>query len=151
MRDLRKPQIVAPGSTVGSADMACAKVPLAMVPAFRSGAATSASAFAASTRLSSIASRVPGLTSSAGAHHRLSDIVTRPLRLRQVMLCIEHAQTHDVIAKYKGLADVIGRSINASVNVVFIREFSALEDGLKQQRLRPGHGAPQRLPCPCPA
>lgn len=55
----------------------------------------------------------------------------------------DHAR---VIAKYKGLADVIGRSINASVNVVFIREFSALEDGLKQQRFDLAMARPSDYP-----
>jgi ABC-type phosphate/phosphonate transport system substrate-binding protein len=44
---------------------------------------------------------------------------------------LDHAQ---VIAKYKGLADAIGRGMKTTVNVVFIREFSALEDGLKNSR-----------------
>lgn len=44
---------------------------------------------------------------------------------------LDHAQ---VIAKYQGLADVIGRSIKQKVNVVFAREFSALEEGMKTGR-----------------
>lgn len=44
---------------------------------------------------------------------------------------LDHAQ---VIAKYKGLADAIGRGMKTTVNVVFIREFSALEEGLKNNR-----------------
>lgn len=44
---------------------------------------------------------------------------------------LDHAQ---VINKYQGLADVIGRSIKQKVNVVFIREFAALEEGLKTSR-----------------
>lgn len=44
---------------------------------------------------------------------------------------LDHAQ---VINKYQGLADVIGRSIKRKVNVIFIREFAALEDGLKHSR-----------------
>lgn len=44
---------------------------------------------------------------------------------------LDHAQ---VINKYQGLADVIGRSIKKKVNVVFAREFSQLEDGMKNQR-----------------
>lgn len=44
---------------------------------------------------------------------------------------LDHAQ---VIAKYKGLADAIGRGMKTTVNVVFIREFSALEEGLKNSR-----------------
>ena len=44
---------------------------------------------------------------------------------------LDHAQ---VIAKYKGLADAIGRALKAKVNVVFAREFSALEEGLKTSR-----------------
>lgn len=55
----------------------------------------------------------------------------------------DHAR---VIAKYKGLADAIGRSINASVNVVFIREFAALEDGLKQQRFDLAMARPSDYP-----
>lgn len=43
----------------------------------------------------------------------------------------DHAR---VIAKYQGLADAIGQSIGQKVNVVFIREFAALEDGLKNKR-----------------
>lgn len=45
---------------------------------------------------------------------------------------LDHAQ---VISKYQGLADVIGRSIKRKVDVVFIREFAALEEGLKSSRL----------------
>jgi ABC-type phosphate/phosphonate transport system substrate-binding protein len=44
---------------------------------------------------------------------------------------LDHAQ---VINKYQGLADVIGRSIKKKVNVVFAREFAQLEDGMKRGR-----------------
>ena len=44
---------------------------------------------------------------------------------------LDHAQ---VISKYQGLADLIGRSIKRKVNVVFAREFAALEDGMKTER-----------------
>ncbi|AEG92473.1 phosphate/phosphite/phosphonate ABC transporter substrate-binding protein [Ramlibacter tataouinensis] len=44
---------------------------------------------------------------------------------------LDHAQ---VIAKYQGLADAIGRSINQKVNVVFAREFLFLEEGMKTSR-----------------
>lgn len=44
---------------------------------------------------------------------------------------LDHAQ---VIVKYQGLADVIGRSIRRKVNVVFAREFAQLEDGMKTHR-----------------
>ncbi|MBC5783854.1 PhnD/SsuA/transferrin family substrate-binding protein [Ramlibacter sp. USB13] len=44
---------------------------------------------------------------------------------------LDHAQ---VIIKYQGLADVIGRSIKRKVNVVFAREFAQLEDGMKTHR-----------------
>ncbi len=39
-----------------------------------------------------------------------------------------------VIAKYKDLADAIGRSMRAKVNVVFVRDFETLEEGLKTNR-----------------
>jgi ABC-type phosphate/phosphonate transport system substrate-binding protein len=39
-----------------------------------------------------------------------------------------------VIAKYQGLADVIGKSIKQKVQVVFAREFASLEDGMKTGR-----------------
>lgn len=44
---------------------------------------------------------------------------------------LDHAQ---VINKYQGLADVIGRSIKRKVNVVFAREFAQLEEGMKARR-----------------
>ena len=44
---------------------------------------------------------------------------------------LDHAQ---VITKYQGLADAIGKSIRQKVNVVFIREFAALEEGMKVGR-----------------
>jgi phosphonate transport system substrate-binding protein len=44
---------------------------------------------------------------------------------------LDHAQ---VIVKYQGLADVIGRSMKRKVNVVFAREFAQLEDGMKTHR-----------------
>lgn len=44
---------------------------------------------------------------------------------------LDHAQ---VITKYQGLADVIGRSIKRKVNVVFAREFAQLEEGMKTKR-----------------
>ena len=44
---------------------------------------------------------------------------------------LDHAQ---VIAKYQGLADAVGKSIKQKVNVVFAREFQALEDGMKTGR-----------------
>ena len=55
----------------------------------------------------------------------------------------DHAR---VIAKYQGLADAIGKSINQKVNVVFIREFSALEDGLKNQRFDLAMARPSDYP-----
>jgi ABC-type phosphate/phosphonate transport system substrate-binding protein len=44
---------------------------------------------------------------------------------------LDHIQ---VINKYKGLAEVIGRSIGRKVNVVYVRELSALEDSMKSSR-----------------
>ena len=44
---------------------------------------------------------------------------------------LDHAQ---VVTKYQGLADVIGRSIRRKVNVVFAREFAQLEEGMKTRR-----------------
>lgn len=45
---------------------------------------------------------------------------------------LDHAR---VIAKYQGLADVIGKAIKQKVEVVFLREFSNLEEGMKEHRL----------------
>lgn len=39
-----------------------------------------------------------------------------------------------VIAKYKDVADAIGRSMRTKVNVVFVRDFATLEEGLKTSR-----------------
>jgi phosphonate transport system substrate-binding protein len=39
-----------------------------------------------------------------------------------------------VIAKYKDLADAIARGMKAKVNVVFVRDFTTLEEGLKTSR-----------------
>lgn len=44
---------------------------------------------------------------------------------------LDHAQ---VITKYQGLAEVVGRAIRRKVNVVFAREFAQLEDGMKSAR-----------------
>lgn len=44
---------------------------------------------------------------------------------------LDHAQ---VIAKYQGLADVIGKTLKQKVNVVFVREFSSLEEGMQASR-----------------
>lgn len=44
---------------------------------------------------------------------------------------LDHAQ---VVTKYQGLADVIGRSIKKKVNVIFAREFAQLEDGMRTKR-----------------
>ncbi|QCB45760.1 PhnD/SsuA/transferrin family substrate-binding protein [Hydrogenophaga sp. PAMC20947] len=55
----------------------------------------------------------------------------------------DHAR---VISKYQGLADVIGRSINKNVAVIFIREFSALEDGLTQKRFDLAMARPSDYP-----
>jgi len=43
----------------------------------------------------------------------------------------DHAR---VIAKYKGLADALGASVQRPVRVIFVREFSALQEGLQQGR-----------------
>lgn len=40
-----------------------------------------------------------------------------------------------VIAKYQGLADVIGRAVKRKVDVVLIREFANLESGMRDQRI----------------
>jgi phosphonate transport system substrate-binding protein len=44
---------------------------------------------------------------------------------------LDHAR---VIAKYGGLADVIGRALEKKVQVVFAREFSTLEEGMRGGR-----------------
>lgn len=44
---------------------------------------------------------------------------------------LDHAQ---VIAKYQGLANVIAGAVKGKVNVVFAREFSTLESGMKSGR-----------------
>ena len=44
---------------------------------------------------------------------------------------LDHAQ---VIAKYEGLANVLSKSLGQKVNVVFVREFKALEAGMKDGR-----------------
>lgn len=36
-----------------------------------------------------------------------------------------------VIAKYKDVGDAIGRGLRTNVNVVFVRDFATLEEGLK--------------------
>lgn len=55
----------------------------------------------------------------------------------------DHAR---VIAKYQGLADALGQSISQKVNVVFIREFAALEDGLKTRRFDLAMARPSDYP-----
>jgi phosphonate transport system substrate-binding protein len=44
---------------------------------------------------------------------------------------LDHAQ---VIAKYQGLAEVIGKAMKAKVSVVFAREFKQLEEGMQTGR-----------------
>lgn len=44
---------------------------------------------------------------------------------------LDHAQ---VITKYKGLANVLSKSLGEKVNVVFVREFKALEEGMETGR-----------------
>lgn len=44
---------------------------------------------------------------------------------------LDHAQ---VIVKYKGLADLIGKAIERRVSVVFVREFAQLGEGMKSGR-----------------
>jgi phosphonate transport system substrate-binding protein len=44
----------------------------------------------------------------------------------------DHAR---VVAKYGGLADALARALKRKVNVVFLREFSSLEDGMRSGRL----------------
>ena len=44
---------------------------------------------------------------------------------------LDHAQ---VIAKYEGLAQVLSKALGQKVNVVFVREFKALESGMKDGR-----------------
>lgn len=55
----------------------------------------------------------------------------------------DHAR---VIAKYQGLADAIGRSIDKKVAVIFIREFAALEEGLAQKRFDLAMARPSDYP-----
>ena len=45
---------------------------------------------------------------------------------------LDHAQ---VIAKYQGLADTIGKAVKRKVQVVFVREFAQLEEGMATGRL----------------
>lgn len=55
----------------------------------------------------------------------------------------DHAR---VIIKYRGLADVIGNSIGKKVDVIFIREFAALEEGLKENRFDLAMARPSDYP-----
>lgn len=55
----------------------------------------------------------------------------------------DHAR---VIAKYQGLAETLGTAIGQPVSVVFIREFSALEDGLKNRRFDLAMARPSDYP-----
>ncbi len=55
----------------------------------------------------------------------------------------DHAR---VIMKYQGLAETLGKSIGQKVNVVFIREFAALEEGLKNQRFDLAMARPSDYP-----
>ena len=55
----------------------------------------------------------------------------------------DHAR---VIAKYKGLADVLGKGLGQKVNVVFIREFEALEAGMKARRFDLAMARPSDFP-----
>jgi ABC-type phosphate/phosphonate transport system substrate-binding protein len=45
---------------------------------------------------------------------------------------LDHAQ---VIAKYGGVASALGKALNRRVVVVFVREFSMLDDGIKRGTL----------------
>lgn len=56
---------------------------------------------------------------------------------------LDHGQ---VINKYQGLADVIGKALKRKVNVVFIREFKALEDGMRQGRFDFVYARPSDYP-----
>jgi len=40
-----------------------------------------------------------------------------------------------VVAKYGGLADVLGRALKRKVSVVFLREFASIDDGMQSGRL----------------
>lgn len=51
-----------------------------------------------------------------------------------------------VIAKYGGLAEVLGKALKRKVNVVFAREFSALEDGLRSGRFDLAMARPSDYP-----
>lgn len=44
----------------------------------------------------------------------------------------DHAR---VVAKYGGLAEVLGRALRRKVGVVFLREFSSIDEGMKSGRL----------------
>lgn len=55
----------------------------------------------------------------------------------------DHAR---VMAKYQGLADVIGQSIRKRVAVIFIREFAALDEGLAAQRFDLAMARPSDYP-----
>jgi phosphonate transport system substrate-binding protein len=51
-----------------------------------------------------------------------------------------------VIAKYKSLADTIGLGMKAKVNVIFVRDFETLEDGLKNSRYTFAFARPSDYP-----
>ncbi|MFT3664222.1 phosphate/phosphite/phosphonate ABC transporter substrate-binding protein [Piscinibacter sp.] len=51
-----------------------------------------------------------------------------------------------VIAKYGPLAEVIGRAVKRKVNVVFAREFAALEDGMRSGRFDLAMARPSDYP-----
>jgi phosphonate transport system substrate-binding protein len=55
----------------------------------------------------------------------------------------DHAR---VIIKYRGLADAIGNSIGKKVDLIFIREFAALEEGLKENRFDLAMARPSDYP-----
>jgi phosphonate transport system substrate-binding protein len=66
---------------------------------------------------------------AAPAHSEQSDLVMAVSEGSSGGL--DHAQAN---AKYRALADFIGKAIKRKVNIVFAREFSFLEEGIKNQR-----------------
>lgn len=74
-----------------------------------------------------------------------------PASARDLILAISEGSSGGtdhgrVITKYQGLAETLGTSLKRKVNVVFIREFAALEEGLKENRFDLAMARPSDYP-----
>jgi phosphonate transport system substrate-binding protein len=52
-----------------------------------------------------------------------------------------------VVSKYQAIADILGKAANEKINIILVRDFASLEEGMKEGRFKYVIARPSDYPC----